>query len=355
VLFTDDKTRCSYLALVRQKSDVPGAYQHFEAWLKAQFGATMKILRSDRGGEYQSEEFSNHLATTGTVQKLTVHDTPEFNSVAKRLNRTLLKRAQEMLHASGLPRFLWGEAVLHACWIKNHTATQALDGMTPYKALHGKKPDILQLREWGCPVWVHNPSGSKLDVRACEGRWVGIDSQSSDGHRIYWPAAQSITVEQSVYFDDVTVPLVVPFEGESEGTLDANKSTPAPETNKSPLTKREGDKTPFPPAEPTKHTRNKVPPPAPTLASTRSRREIRPSCYVQRIEQGEGAASAQKPITVGVPVGVTTAGAMTDKETIDQPGGVDAALAAMGVEGTEPGTIQDARRRADAERWEEAV
>jgi hypothetical protein len=40
--------------------------------------------------------------------------------------------------------------------------------------------------------------------------------------------------------------------------------------------------------------------------------------------------------TVSVPVGVTTAGAMANKETIDQPGGVDAALAAMGVEGTKP-------------------
>jgi hypothetical protein len=127
-------------------------------------------------------------------------------------------------------------------------------------------------------------------------------------------------------------------------TLDANKSNPAPETNESPLTKREGDKTPFPPAEPTKCTRNKAPLPAPTLASTHLRHEIRLSCYVQCIEQGEGTASARKPIAIGVPVRVTTAGAMANKETIDQPGGVDAALAAMGVEGTEPQTIQEARR-----------
>jgi hypothetical protein len=227
--------------------------------------------------------------------------------------------------------------------------------MTPYEALHGKKPDILQLCEWGCPVWVHNPSGSKLDACACEGRWVGINLQSSDGHCIYWPAARSITVEQSVYFDNVMVPLVVPFEGESEGMLDANKSTPAPKTNKSPLTKREGDKTPLPPAEPMKRTRNKAPLPVPTLASTRSCCKIRSLRYVQCIEQGEGAASARKPIAIGVPVGVTTTGVMVNKETVDQPGGVDAALAAMGVEGTEPQTIQEARRQANAERWEEAV
>jgi hypothetical protein len=97
-------------------------YQCFKAWLKAQFGTTMKILWLDQGGKYQSEEFSNHLATTGTVQKLTVHNTPKFNGIAKRLNHTLLKRAWAMLHASGLPRFLWGKAVSHACWIKNCTA-----------------------------------------------------------------------------------------------------------------------------------------------------------------------------------------------------------------------------------------
>ena len=44
-----------------------------------------------------------------------------------------------MLHASGLPKTLWGEALLHVVWVKNRSATRALDDKTPYEMLYGKK------------------------------------------------------------------------------------------------------------------------------------------------------------------------------------------------------------------------
>jgi hypothetical protein len=60
-----------------------------------------------------------------------------------------------MLHASGLPRTLWGEAARHAVWIINRTTTKALDDMMPFEAATGKKPD-LHVREWGEKVWVRS-------------------------------------------------------------------------------------------------------------------------------------------------------------------------------------------------------
>ncbi|KAI0037774.1 hypothetical protein FA95DRAFT_1475753, partial [Auriscalpium vulgare] len=59
-------------------------------------------------------------------------------------------------------------------------------GMTPYEALTGRKPNLRNVRAWGCKVWVHDTSGSKLDPRAREGRWIGVDEQSK-GCRVYWP------------------------------------------------------------------------------------------------------------------------------------------------------------------------
>ena len=52
-------------------------------------------------------------------------DTPEHNGVAERLNHTLLERVRAMLHGSGLPKFLWGEAVKHAVYLKNRASTKA--------------------------------------------------------------------------------------------------------------------------------------------------------------------------------------------------------------------------------------
>jgi hypothetical protein len=130
---------------------------------------------------------------------MTVHDTPQLNGVAERLNRTLLERIRAFAHGSGLPKSLWGDALRHAVWLKNRTATRALDGKTPFEALYGRPPDLSDLRVWGCQVWVHNPDGSKLDVRARGARWLGFDVDAR-AYRVYWPGPGTVTVERNVYF-----------------------------------------------------------------------------------------------------------------------------------------------------------
>ena len=114
----------------------------------------MKRLHSDRGGEYLSDDFTCHLKSKGTEQKLTTHNTPEHNGVAERLNRTLVEHVDTILHDSGLPKNLWGEALLHVVWVKNRSATRALDEKTPYEMLYGKKPNLGNLPHWGAKCWV---------------------------------------------------------------------------------------------------------------------------------------------------------------------------------------------------------
>jgi len=136
------------------------------------------------GGEYLSGAFDQHLATAGTARRLTVHDTPQFNGVAERLNRTLLEQIRAFTYKSGLPKSLWGEGLRHALWLKNRTATRALDGRTPYEALHGEPPDLSGLWRWGRTVLTHHKPKDKLSSRAREGHWIGFDTDSH-AHRIY--------------------------------------------------------------------------------------------------------------------------------------------------------------------------
>ncbi len=79
-----------------KKSKIFEHYQAFEAWLKTQYNIQIKKLRSDWGGEYLSGEFSDHLQKEGTIRQLTIHDTPEYNGVSERLNRTLLEKVRTM-------------------------------------------------------------------------------------------------------------------------------------------------------------------------------------------------------------------------------------------------------------------
>ena len=54
--------------------------------------------------------------------------------VIERWNRTKAELARAMLIDSKLPKFLWGEAMSHAAWIKNRSPTCGLDGETPFHA-----------------------------------------------------------------------------------------------------------------------------------------------------------------------------------------------------------------------------
>jgi hypothetical protein len=77
VTFTDDCTRFTVIFLLRTKDEVLKSYKTFEAWaLTQQHCKGIKVLRSDRGGEYLSKEFDAHLAAASTARRLTPHDTP---------------------------------------------------------------------------------------------------------------------------------------------------------------------------------------------------------------------------------------------------------------------------------------
>jgi hypothetical protein len=95
-------------------------------------------------------------------------------------------------------------------WLKNHTSMRALGNTTPYEQLYKSKPDLSGVPEWGQKVWVHSPDGSKLDVRAVEGHWVGFDHNSMHAHRVYWLGQQCVTVECDLKFVLTTITVYSP-------------------------------------------------------------------------------------------------------------------------------------------------
>jgi hypothetical protein len=167
--FTDNCTHFTVIFLIWTKDEAFAAYKTFEAWvLTQQHCRGIKVLRSNHSGKYLSKAFDAHLTAAGTACCLTPHDTLQVNGITEQLNRTLLERVCALTHTSGLPKSLWGEALRHMAWLKNRTATRALDGKTPYKAMYGQSPDLSDLWRWGCATWVHDADGSKLDVRMCK-------------------------------------------------------------------------------------------------------------------------------------------------------------------------------------------
>jgi hypothetical protein len=222
----DDATRETRLYFQANKSQTVNSYKMDEAYIETQTGNRIKVVRSDRGGEFLSDQMVNHQNQRGTIRELTVHDSPPQNGVAERGMRTRAERARTLLIASGLPRFLWEEAMKHTTWLQNRTPARALDGKTPYEMLNRKKPFLGGIQEFGAAAYVKDIKAGKLDSRAQQGRFVGYDSESK-GYRIYWPTKRSVTVERNVVFNEkdvlatesTTISLGVQSEGERDKVI----------------------------------------------------------------------------------------------------------------------------------------
>ena len=160
-------------------------------------GNCIKIAHFDQGGEFFSKEMIKHQDEKRTVCKLTVHDSPPQNGIAERGMHTRAECARALLLMSGLPRYLWEEAMRHLVWLQNQTPACALNGKTPYEERHKKKPHLAGIQEFGVAVYVKSLTAGKLDSRTQLGCFVGYDLESK-GYRIYWPDKQSIMVEQDI-------------------------------------------------------------------------------------------------------------------------------------------------------------
>ena len=204
ITFTD-YTHYTKIDLIKSKDEAFSVYKNFAMWVKTQHGIQIKHLRSDRGGEYTSGDFSKYLKEQGTKWRLTTHDTPQHNGVVESLNCWLLERVRAVLHHTSLLKNLWGEAIHFIVWLKNRTSTKTLGNVTLYECLYGAKPDLAGVPEWGQCVWVLNDAGSKLNVRATQAHWVGYNADSTHAHRMFWPNKNKVSVKQNIKFVPPTV------------------------------------------------------------------------------------------------------------------------------------------------------
>ena len=90
ITFTDDFSRYGYIYLMRHKFESFEKFKLFKNEVQNQLGKNIKTLRSDRGGEYLSQNFDDHLKDYGIVSQLTPLGTPQWNGVSERRKRTLL-------------------------------------------------------------------------------------------------------------------------------------------------------------------------------------------------------------------------------------------------------------------------
>ena len=164
VSFVDDYSRYTWVYLMARKSDFFRIYRTFHAMVQTQFSTSIKVLRSDLGGEYTLSEFVNTLDAFGTIHQSSCSDTPAQNGRAERKHRHLLDTARSLLLSSSVPPVFWGEAVHTAAYLLNRMPTPLLSGSSPYERLHGVVPNYSLLRVFGSSCFVLLPKSTRPSI-----------------------------------------------------------------------------------------------------------------------------------------------------------------------------------------------
>ncbi|KAM1500447.1 hypothetical protein ACFX10_023002 [Malus domestica] len=199
VTFIDDYSRYGYVYFLQHKNEALEKFKEFKAEVENQLGRSIKTLNSDRGGEF--EAFDDFCKENGIRHNYTMPYTPQQNGIAERRNRTLMDMMRSMMSYADLPLHFWGEALATVAYILNKVHTKAKP-LTPYELWHGHKPNLSNLKVWGCKahVLIPKPLRNKLQAKTLECKFIGYPDNSI-GYRFYHPEKGLIESRDATFIE----------------------------------------------------------------------------------------------------------------------------------------------------------
>jgi len=201
--FIDDFSRKAWIYLLNEKSEAFNMFKCFKKLIEKETGMFIKCLRTDRGGEFNSEEFNEFCKQHGIQRQLTAAYTPQQNGVAERKNRTVMNMVRCMLSEKKMPKSFWPKAVNWAIYVLNRCPTLAVKDVTPEEAWSKVKPSVDHFRVFGCVAHVHIPDAkrTKLENKSFSCVLLGV-SEESKAYRLYDPTAKRIVISRDVIFEE---------------------------------------------------------------------------------------------------------------------------------------------------------
>src|SRR5258706_1144825 len=179
-------------------------FKVWKAMAELQSGHVLREFQSDNGGEYIGSDFKAYLRLCGIHHRTSTAYTPQQNGKAERSICTILEHALSMLHSANLSDRFWQDAVGTAVHLINRSTRTGLKRMTPEESWSGSKPDIANLRVFGCPAYVLIPKELRVGKLAHKTQrciFVGYSS-TWKAWRFWNPVKHSVIESRDVMFDE---------------------------------------------------------------------------------------------------------------------------------------------------------
>ena len=130
--------------------------------VERQLDRKVKIVRSDRGGEFYGRydesgqhpgPFAKFLEKRGICAQYTTPGMPQQNGVAERCNCILIDMVRSMLSNFTLHISLWNAVLMTVMYILNRVSSKSVP-KTPFELWDRRKLSLRLFYVWGCPAEV---------------------------------------------------------------------------------------------------------------------------------------------------------------------------------------------------------
>ena len=99
----DDHSRATWVHLLAYKSNAFSLLKAFVSFVKAQFGGTVQVIRSENGMEFQDDSALAFYGDKGILYQTTCVDTPQQNGIIERKHQNLLQVTRALMFQSNVP------------------------------------------------------------------------------------------------------------------------------------------------------------------------------------------------------------------------------------------------------------
>ncbi|KAI0520641.1 hypothetical protein KFK09_008119 [Dendrobium nobile] len=209
LLFVDDFSRYSWVYPLHSKNEVTTTFIQFKLMVERQFQQPIKILRTDRGGEYINRSLQLFLSTCGIVHQTSCPYTPQQNSVVERKHRHLLETVRALHFQANLPSKFWVETLFASVYLINRLPSPINNSISPYQCLYNQSPDYSHLKTFGCLYypWIPPKLTNKLAPRSTPCLFLGYVTHTK-GYKCLDLSIGRLYISHRVHFHENIFPYI---------------------------------------------------------------------------------------------------------------------------------------------------
>jgi transposase InsO family protein len=207
ITFIDDYSKLRAVMFLKRKSDAFEAFRTFKAYAENLLGCKIQALQDDKAGEYMSNAFIKFTNECGIARRHTTRNRPQQNGVAERANRTMADHVTAMMHEARMPASFWNHAVASYVFVWNRLPTAPLPKTTPYAEWYKRKPDVSNMRVWGCTAYVYIQRDKRKSLQSHMEKCIFVGYPVGyKGWQFYNPVTKKFIISERAVFDERNFP-----------------------------------------------------------------------------------------------------------------------------------------------------